>query len=162
MKKITFILFALIAGTGFAQTNIASATVDVDVVSVITIQKDVDLNFGKIISDVDGGTVIINLDSSRGAGTANYVTTGAIPTAASFTIAAETGYYYSIAYTSSATLAGPSGSVPMGVVYSYSLPTANNLGGTDTNLLVGGTLSVGSNQLVGNYTGSVEVTVAYE
>jgi len=161
MKKITFILFALIAGTTFAQTggtDNASAVVSADIVSVISITKDVDLNFGKVISDVAGGTVIIGTDDTR-SGTADYVTVGASPSAASFTIDAETGYTYSISIVGT-DLTGPGTAMP--IVYDPSLPAAGNEGGTATNLLIGGTLTIGASQTVGAYASTVDVTVAYE
>jgi spore coat protein U-like protein len=161
MKKITFILFALIAGSAFAQTggtDNATADVDADIVSVISITKDVDLNFGKVISDATGGTVIIGTNSAR-SGTADYVTVGASPSAASFTIGAETGYTYSISYIGSA-LSGTGTDMP--IAYDLSLPATGNSGGVDTELLIGGTLSVGTTQTVGAYSGTVAVTVSYE
>jgi hypothetical protein len=49
MKKITFILFALIAGTSFAQNSRLKlkALVNAEIVSPITIEKAIDLNFGR-------------------------------------------------------------------------------------------------------------------
>lgn len=162
MKKITFILFALIAGTAFAQegaTSTATATVSADIVSTINITKDVDLNFGKVISDTSGGTVIIDTDSER-TGTANIVTVGTSPTAAKFSINAETGYTYSISIEGT-DLTGAGADMP--VNYNrISLPLAGNMGGTDTELFIGGTLTVGANQAVGAYSGTLDVTIAYE
>jgi len=162
MNKITFILIALITGTSFAQiTETATANVSADLVSVITIAKTVDLNFGKIISDANGGTVIIDKATNARTGTATAVTTGATPTAAKFTIAAEAGYSYSIGYVESPTLSDGGGNT-MGVTYDHSLLATGNVGGTDTELLIGGTLTVGATQAIGVYAGTVVVTVAYE
>ncbi|HSI68938.1 MAG TPA: hypothetical protein VK941_01810, partial [Gillisia sp.] len=62
MKKITFILFALIAGSTFAQSNAnATATVSAEIVAPIGIEADGNaLNFGTFTtSDSEGISTII-------------------------------------------------------------------------------------------------------
>ncbi len=163
MKKITFIVFALIAGNSFAQvdpnngTANASAIVSADIVSVIAIEKDVDLSFGKIITGT-AGNVIIDYDGNR-TGNADIVTS-TTTTAAKFTITAEDDYTYSISIVGTPLSNG--GTLEMDVDYDLSLPLIGNTGGTDTELFIGGTLTVASAQPVGAYEGSVAVTVAYE
>jgi len=162
MKKITFILFALITGTTFAQpnngTDNAKATATADVVSVIKIVKDVDLNFGKIITGTAGDVVIATTGTRTG--TADIVTS-TTTTAAKFSITAEQDYTYSMGIAGT-DLTGPSGSNDIGVTYNPTLSASGNTGGTDTELLIGGTLTVVATQAVGAYAGEVVVTVAYE
>jgi len=63
MKKITFILFALIAGTTFAQTNNATATVNAEIVAPISIAQDnISLDFGKIA--LTGADMWVNVDNT--------------------------------------------------------------------------------------------------
>ena len=160
MKKITFILFALITGTTFAQNGTANetATATADVVSVISIVKDFDLNFGKVITGT-AGTVIIGQDGTRStSSTADYVTSTATK-AAKFTITAEQGYTYSIGLVNT-TLTGAGD--PMSFTLDPSLSAAGNAGNVDKELFIGGTLTVASTQAVGAYAGEVVVTVAYE
>ncbi|WP_051119746.1 DUF4402 domain-containing protein [Gillisia sp. CAL575] len=163
MKKITFILFALIAGTTFAQ-DAASAVVNAAIVSPITIVKVGDLNFGTINGTATGGNVTVTNGGNRSFANDDMVITSATPiTAAIFNITAASSYSYSISIPPS-TLAGGSGGDPMNVTFTHSREgSTKRIGdGLEQELRVGGTLVVNNAQKVGAYTGTVEVTVAYE
>jgi hypothetical protein len=163
MKKITFILLALITGTTFAQDTASdNATVSAGIVSVITISNEAGLNFGKVISDATGGTVIIAPDDAR-TGTAQFVTVATSnPSAASFTVNAADNYTYNVTYNMSGVLT--SGANTMVVdTFTNDLGTDSRLGtGGDETMTVGATLTVGANQAVGPYLGTLNVQVAYE
>lgn len=160
MKKITFILFALIAGTTFAQTATANAAADI--VSPITIDHVADLNFGKVIpSSTAATTIILGQDGIVDAtSTGNSVNTST-QAAAEFTINATNTYSFSVNVPETVSLTG-SGNA-MTVDLNPSLPSANNTSdGNPITLLIGGTLNVGIGQLEGNYSANFDVTVAYE
>ena len=164
MKKITFILFALISGTAFSQT--ATANASADIVSPISITHDgADLVFGKVIPAETATTIVLNTDGTVNASSTGTSVSSSTRTAASFTISATNTYFYSISIPSAAiSLTGPTGSVDMTVEdFTQNLSAANNQSdGNDDNLLIGGTLKVGANQQEGNYEGQFTVNVAYE
>ena len=172
MKKITFILLALISGTAFAQTEetvqndgtaSATANVNAEIVTPITIADGTDLNFGSIVA-AEGGTVTVNTEGTRSFTNSNMeVITSTEITAASFNVTAANQYSYSITIPA-IDLTG-NGST-MAVSFSQDLEgetdgTATGSGSAQS-LKVGGTLTVASGQTAGDYSGEVEVTVAYE
>ena len=163
MKKITFILFALIAGSTIAQngaTATGSATVNAEIVSPISITDGTDLDFGRIIGNTDGGTVTVATDSERTATNDDLLAPSTTVQAASFTVKAANSYNYKITIPT-INLTGSGDAMP--VVFTSSLGNANVLGtGANETLTVGGALTVNANQAEGDYTGTVEVTVAYE
>src|SRR5680860_178298 len=161
MKKITFILFALIAGTGFAQTSdsdTGTATVNAEIVSPISITDGSDLNFGRIIGNAAGGDVEIDFADVRTFTNADMdvPTTTNLPTTASFDITAALSYKYSISIPVT-TLTGAG--TDMGIVFTQDrLSTANVGSGAVQALNVGGVLTVNPAQAEGAYTGTVTVT----
>lgn len=162
MKKITFILLvSLISGTAFAQSTASgTATVNAEIVSPITITDGTDLDFGRIIGNTAGGTVTVDTDSERTADNDNLLAPSTTVQAASFTVKAAEGYNYKITIPT-VNLAGSGDAMP--VVFTSSLGNTNVLGtGENQTLTVGGALTVNANQAEGAYTGTVEVTVAYE
>src|SRR5690606_34811081 len=65
MKKITFILFALIAGTAFGQNSVdGTATINAVIVSPLTISSSGSLNFGTFTTSVNDATILISADGS--------------------------------------------------------------------------------------------------
>ncbi len=161
MKKITFILFALIAGTTFAQEAVGTATVNAAIVSPITITNtgSSKLEFGNIASP-DAITDITVSNSGVRTVVQGVTIPGTASSAAIFGINAALNYKYSISIPD-IELTG-SGD-PMGVVFTQDrLSTANIGSGALQALYVGGTLKVGASQGPGAYTGTVKVTVAYE
>jgi hypothetical protein len=175
MKKITFILLALIAGTVFAQdtnTETATASAGAEIIQPITITKNNDLNFGRIIGTALGGTVTVDdadLRTSGATGILDPSTTGtANISTAKFTITAAEGYLYGISIPAIVTLSGSGGAdmiVTLNPYYEGSaLIPATTPKGTSTaeTLMVGGDLAVGLVQGQGAYTANFDVTVTYE
>ncbi len=164
MKKITFILFALIAGTAFGQ-NSSSATTDVNaiIVSPISIESTRALNFGTIAQESGGGNVRIAHDevgTRTFSNTSMEVTTSLeTPTSAKFEITAPTGYTYGISVPSTIQSFG---SFEIPVSFTHSQGATNNDGGTTDILYVGGLLDIAGNEDPGTYEGTVTVTVTYE
>jgi hypothetical protein len=166
MKKITFILFALIAGTSFAQNGTANTTADVnaEIVTPIAIADGTALNFGSIVA-AEGGLVRVNNEGTRTFSNTNMkvITANAI-TAATFNITAALNYAYSISIPS--IVLTYTGGTDMPVSFTQDLlgetdGTATGTGAAQS-LKVGGLLTVASGQVAGDYTGIVTVTVAYE
>ncbi len=163
MKKITFILLALISGTAFAQvsesTASATANAAADIVSPIAIESSQDLNFGKVANNA-AGTVVVGTDSDITDSSLSQI--GSItPTAASFNVTAADGFSYSIALPTSVDLSNGTEDI---TVDEFKHDAEGNTTGTGSaqTVGVGATLNVASSQATGNYTGTFEVTVTYE
>jgi spore coat protein U-like protein len=162
MKKITFILFALIAGTGFAQnaaTAEASANVNAEIVSPITVKSTSELNFGRIIGNNTGGDVEIKVDGTRSStdnpDLLDPTDEGQVGT---FEVTAASGYSYSISIPST-TLTGDGEA--MDIIFNNNLGESSSGTGGVQNLILGGILSVNGSQAEGAYQGEVTVTVSY-
>jgi len=173
MKKITFILLALISGTVFAQetnTATANATVGAEIIEPITIDKDTDLNFGRIIGNAAGGNVSVDKDGDRTATINDLLDPSTAGTsalsAAEFTITAANTYSYSIEIPETVTLtgAGENMKVTLNPYYNDNALSGATVQGSENAdvLKVGGVLEVGANQGQGAYTTSFDVTVTYE
>mgnify|MGYP002795030225 FL=1 len=169
MKKITFIVFALIAGTAIGQnsaTQTAAATINAEIVSPITITNLNGLDFGRLIGNSAGGIVTVAATETGSRTSTNddvLALTGNTPTAAKFNITAAEEYTYSISLTSSNELIATDAD-PMAITFTTNLDeTGNNgIGSTAIALYVGGALTVNGGQAEGDYTGEVSVTVTYE
>jgi|TARA_Y100000588_G_C13944408_1_gene791489 hypothetical protein len=163
MKKITFILLALISGTAFAQvsesTASATANAAADIVSPIEIESKQDLNFGKVANNA-AGTVVVGTDSSISESTLSQI--GSItPTAATFDVTAAKDYAYSVTLPESVDLSNGTVEITVDKFVDDAGETPSGTGETQT-IGVGATLNVTSGQATGNYTGTFDVTVTYE
>ncbi|MGM1054433.1 MAG: DUF4402 domain-containing protein [Bacteroidota bacterium] len=162
MKKITFILFALIAGTSFAQDASATANAAADIVSPLEITATQALNFGKV-SNNTAGTVVVDTDGIF-SGLSQIGTT--TPKAASFNVTAAAGFRYRVILptTDVELTSGPESNPDIIKVNNFiddagETPTGS---GTPETINVGATLNVTASQATGNYTGTFDVSVAYE
>ena len=157
MKKITFVLFAFIAGTAFGQES-ANATVSADIVSPITIKSNGDnLNFGKVLKST-GGTVTVSPDGTRN-GTNSIIVESSAFSAATFTINAAEAYNFTIAIPD---ITLNNGTDDLEVTdFNHNLSSLEGTG-TDLPFNIGGTLNVETTDSDGAYTGTVTVTVAYQ
>ena len=165
MKKITFILFALIAGTTFAQnTAEGTATVNALIVSPIGVSTSDNIDFGKIVKTVDGGSVVLPTDgSARVIPTAMDI--ASTPTSiATFAVTAEDNTTYSVTIPQLTLKNSSDDTKTMTVDFNHSLNEGSNTstGNTASTFKVGGTLNVGGNQEAGSYTGTATITVSYE
>lgn len=159
MKKITFILFALISGSVFAQAS-ANATASAEIVSAIAITKNSDLKFGTVAPSNSATTLKINasdgtVDATNS--TAKYI--GTDQGAASFKISAANNFSYAVTVPGTVSLDNEGAGVPMTVDLTHSL---SEIADADDVLTVGGTLNIGASQATGTYTGTFKVSVAYE
>jgi hypothetical protein len=168
MKKSTLLLSAfsvavLAAGGAHAQQNSAttSASVGATIVPAIAISKTVDLNFGDVVAGSSSGTVELSTAGSRLATGGTTLANTASTAAASFNVTGDPNGTYAITLPSSVDI--NSGGDTMTVDNFVSNPSGTGLfsGGGSQTLLVGATLNVGANQPTGIYSGSFDVTVAY-
>lgn len=162
-KLFAFAILAMgFAATASAQSSdFATVTASAAVVAPISITAGNNMDFGKIVATVAGGTVAVD---AAGALTATGVVShsSSVGSAASFTVNGESGLTYNITLPTTFDLAGPTGSTAM-AVSNFSTDATNTLtGGTET-FHVAATLTVGANQMPGAYTNSSDftVTVAY-
>ncbi len=169
---LTAILFGF-ATISYAQSNASTATASAgaNVISTITLTKNVDLEFGNIVSGA--GTVTIPAVASPTrtvTGNIDVYTANRTPTAAKFTVTGETGFKYSIVIpNANIELEHESDASAKMTVGSWALSsthsTQNNIisaDATDNEFYVGGTLTATAGQKVGKYTGSFDVTITYE
>jgi hypothetical protein len=176
MKKITFILLALISGTAFAQNNDATdkATAEAlaEIVQPLTVDSNNNLIFGRIIGSDAGGKVTINpIELTREFTNNNMKDPSDTDfSAAKFTIDAAKGYSYSVIITGDENLADEDGNGGPAMPISYtaaldgvSLSLDDNATGSESNqvLTIGGELTVNGGQAQSNYKGDISVTVTY-
>ncbi|MFD1095897.1 DUF4402 domain-containing protein [Salegentibacter chungangensis] len=155
MKKIAFIFMALISGSAFAQS--ATANANADIVSPISISKTGDLNFGKVSNNAAGTVVIANDGSASGLTQIGSTT----PTAASFEVTAASGFAYTVTTPTSVTLSNGTDNITVDTFTDDAGANPSGTGSAQT-VNVGATLNVASGQATGNYTGTFDVSVAYE
>jgi spore coat protein U-like protein len=159
MKKITFILFALIAGTTFAQDN-ATATVNAKIVTPIKITNSgvTVLDFGYLAVPASADTDVIVATAGTRAAVTDVTLSGGTVSAATFQITADLDYNYTIDI-ADITLNGPSDT--MALTFAHDDSSLKGTGSPKT-VNVGGTLTIKTTQASGNYNGTVAVIVAYQ
>ncbi len=162
--SIILIIFFGLSIPGFAQVT-AIASSSASIIAPITIDKNVDMNFGNLAVQTDqGGTVVMTpagLRSKTG-GVTLPVTTGTVA-AAQFTVSGTEGYTYGITLPASSLII-TNGSENMTIDSWTSDPTTTGiLNGGSSTLKVGATLNVNAAQAEGTYTNTTGfiVTVNY-
>lgn len=140
-------------------TASSEASASANIIKVISIDNTGDLLFGNIIASSAGGTLTIPADGDP------YYDGIAAPTgnegtrqAATFTVEGENMATYSLTLPTSVTLS--SGAETM-TLTEFSDNAKKVLEGGEEVFNVGATLTVNPNQQAGEYTGTFEVTVAY-
>jgi hypothetical protein len=158
MKKITFILFALITGTSFAQSADASATASTTIVSPIAIVVGDNLEFGQLASPAAITAITVGA-TGRTAVTGITLPGGTAAQPATFVVTAGT-FNFGIVYEATSLIlsTGTNGADMALVIGSETGATASG----DQTITVGGVLTVGANQPAGAYAGTAKVTVAYQ
>ncbi|HQR97112.1 MULTISPECIES: DUF4402 domain-containing protein [unclassified Polaromonas] len=138
---------AAIASTGWAQTLGANQA----------------LAFGSFAPGASSGTVTISAAGARSSGGGVFLVPSGAGSAASYTVSGTSSATYAITLPSNGVVVLTSGPNSMAVNTFTSNPGGTGLiggGGTQT-LTVGATLTVGSNQATGSYSGSFDVMVEY-
>jgi len=161
MKKITFILFALITGTTFAQnTSTATAPVNAEIVSPIGITLDTgtSMDFGTFTKSTTAATVLLSADGA----TRDFSNTDMEIVAYSnfdvpeFTVTKDASALYAV--TMAVTTQPGTEMTLTALTHTLGANDAND----ETNFSIGGTLNVPSTAAAGVQTGQVSVTVTYE
>jgi Mat/Ecp fimbriae major subunit len=148
-----------LSSNAFAAT--ATADAEADIIAALTVTLDTvnnrdALDFGTLAESGAGGTITLTPAGSPTCGS-GLVCAGPYNTP-NFDIVGATGGTVNISLTSAnITLTGPGTAMPLALTLS---DVQMVLDGTDS-FDVGGTLTVGANQAVGTYTGSMEVNVVY-
>ena len=173
MKKSYLVALATIVGVsiiaaGSANAGQASATTaasaNAAIIADITLSKTADMNFGDVIAGSALGTVVLTAAASPSRSTTGGTELGnsGSVSSATFTVGGEGSSTYSITLPSSdVTITSSSNTMTVNTFTSSPSGTGTLSGGSET-LYVGATLNVGADQASGaNYTGSFDVTVAY-
>ena len=157
--------FAVLAVSilGFATINAQAAegTATATVITPIAITAVNQLDFGKF-AGFTGGNVVMTAGGSRSF-TGTVVAGVNAGNAASFSVTGDAGSTYAITLPTSATLTGPGTDMVVGTfISSPTVVAGGTLNGSGAQTLsVGATLVVPASQVAGNYSGTFDVTVAY-
>jgi hypothetical protein len=122
------------------------------------------LSFGAFLAG-SGGTVVVGAGNSRSkTGGVFLLLQGGSAAAAQFTVSGTPGAAYAISLPANGTVAltGPGADMALNGFVSSPSPGGILSGGGNQLLSIGATLSVGSNQTPGSYSGTFNVTVTYE
>jgi hypothetical protein len=168
MNKLFVLAIIMLAFTAnaFGQLS-ATANAGARIISPLSIAVVNNLHFGTIFKGTSASTIF--LDPTLAVGPS--VATGNAQTAptiaplysrASFTVTGEPTLTYAITLPANGTVTITGPGPAMGIDFTSSpTPTGTiGAGGTQT-LIVGGTLSVAANQTSGTYSGTFNVSVAY-
>jgi len=168
---LTVAIFAFSNISFGQQEGTASATSSVTIIKPITITNVRDLVFGSIVSSTTSDVVVTLTAAETPSVTATgfgvnegdpLSVTGDTRTSAQFDITGDANKTFSIVHDATVTMAGPGAS--MTVTLSKNLNNSGNalsLVGAAT-LYMGGSFTIPANQTEGLYTGTFDVTVAYE
>ena len=167
MKKfgILFIVLVGIATTSFGQNSATeNATSSATIVGALTLTNTADLKFGQMTTAAVGGeTVVVDTADGITAG-ANITLIASSPvSSAAYTVAGTVGATYSITLPADGVVTLTGAGAPMDVdTFTSSLGATSTipLGGSQI-LKVGASLHVAAAQAAGVYTGTFDVTVAY-
>ncbi|MGL5839369.1 MAG: DUF4402 domain-containing protein [Sphingorhabdus sp.] len=150
---------AMVSNSAFAATEQAEAKVQI--LAAVQLSAVTDLDFGIVAASAAGGTVTLGAS-----GTATPVGSGVVTisggSAASFQVTQATdGEVIALSVGNPTALTGPGANIPLSA-----LTLSNNTITFDSanlqTVYVGGTISIGTNQVPGNYTGTFDVTADYQ
>src|SRR3954454_14946068 len=165
MKKTVLSLAAVatfvLAANSYADQATANGTATV--MTPIAISKTADLRFGKF-SALTGGTVVIATSGARNATGAVVLSSTDAGGAAAFSVSGDANATYAITLPGSATITHTvDATKTMDISPFTSNPSGTGtLSGAGSQVVnVGGTLTVGSAQTTGSYTGTFDVSVEY-
>lgn len=153
-------LVSLSATTAQAATT-ATANASADVVTAISITTAADLYFGKVVAGASLGTVVMSTGGVRSATGGVVLGNASGAAAASFSVTGENSATYSITLPSSITVTAGANNMTVDTFTSNPSGTGTLSGAGAQTVAVGATLRVAANQASGSYTGTFDVTVAY-
>ena len=156
------LLLSAVSGSVSVQAASDDATITAEVVVAFSLVNQTDMVFGDIATSNAPGTVVLSPAGTRLTTGGTFVSSTVSGGPAVFDVHALPNAVYAITLPDSVVLTGANGN-SMVVDNFTSQPVSSGLTdpGGQQNLLVGGTLNVGSNQAVGSYNGLMTVTVVY-
>ncbi len=169
-KSVVFFSFLVVLGFAY-NASATPITTNAEIVGNITVTQNAPLNFGQITSGTTAGTVTLTTGGTIAASNATIAligghsvgemllnTTG-VPPASTITVTVTGGTLTSGGNTMTVlgNCEGPGG-VPSAINAACTFTVTP---GPAESVLIGGELSVGANQAVGVYTGTMEVTAAF-
>jgi len=169
MKKVTILLSGIIMMT-IASVSVKAQSTDTEaaqasatILQHLSLTKNVDLAFGGVITDVNGGTVLIPATSSATPSYSELPTQLTTTTsAAKFTANGEDGATFAITLPESTVITNGSSSMTVDEFVSSVGTSGVQLEDSEKMFYVGATLNIGAAQAAGTYNGSFNVTVTYE
>jgi hypothetical protein len=169
MKKVTLILSGIILMTiatvsvNAQNTDTETAQASATILQHLSLTKNVDLAFGGIITDTDGGSVLI---PATAAGTPSYTglptQLAATTSAAQFTANGEDDATFAITLPASTIITDGTHNMTIDNFVSSVGTSGVQLVSSEKMFYVGATLNIDAAQAAGLYTGSFNVTVTYE
>ena len=149
-------------GQACAQTS-QSATGSITVVQpVLNVAKNSDLNFGSVIRPTSGsGTISIDANSGNVTASNLAMASGSTPTAANFTVTGQPNANISVTYPNSVTLNRSGGSESLTIYLQSSMGGGQIGSGGTVQFNIGGQVTLASSTVIGAYSNSFTVTVAY-
>lgn len=165
-NSLRIAMVGAIAAASFATSaqaaTTASATATAEVLSSLQVTSTADLQFGQIAANT-GGTVVVNADGSTSAG-GSLVSTGTRSPAAFSVLGSPNSMVIVTLPAAPVNLVRGGGTETMSLGAFNTNPNgAFPLSGTGTGSFnVGGTLTVGSGQVPGTYSGTFAVSVEYQ
>ena len=147
------------AGEVLAAT--ATSNVSASIVPAITITKNTDMDFADVIATGSSGTVVLSTAGARSVTGGATLGNGTGAAAAAFTVTGDPASTYSISLPTSTTITSSPNTMTVNTFTSSPSGTGTLSGGGTQALTVGATLQVGASQAQGSYTGTFDVTVAY-
>ncbi len=167
--KISAALLALttVSAPAFAQsTATASANSTTRIIQAITLTKTADLAFGNIVkpstgtatASIGSGADTLTVSGGTGAAAASGATSRA-----KFTVGGEGGQTFAVTVPASMTMTSGANNITVTLTGDAATGTISGALGTSgtATVNVGGSFTLPNTQASGNYTGSFNVTVAY-
>ncbi len=168
MEKVVIALsclLALFSSGNEAKASTAEASATATILQALSTSKKSDLAFGVIIPSESSGTVTITPSTSDRTHEGGVVLVSSTSGAASFNISGTSNTVYTVTLPESDTIKISSGTNIM-TVHSFTVFPPSGSATLDSNgqaiFNIGGTLNVGADQPPGSYTGTFDVTVAYQ
>jgi hypothetical protein len=153
-----------------AQSNVAIAKVDAEVIPLVSLTKTVDMQFGKVALMGSGiGTLVLGVDGVVTPSNLYIPESGCVtPTPAEFSVAGSPGIVFTVTLTTTAVNVTRTGGSEVMPVTNFTLKigdlAAGVLSGTtgvQNTFKVGATLTVPQTQPQGLYSGSFPVSISY-
>lgn len=153
---------ALLSVGAVNASGTAGSAAAAEIISALSISNNVGLEFGQIVPSAVIGTVTVSTAGVRTSAGGVTLGNGMVPAASSFAVTGAASNTYAVTLPTSITLTAAAGA-PMTVDTFVSDPSsagALSVAGAQT-LLVGATVHVGVSQVANPYSGTFNVTVAY-